>query len=100
VTLVAATQTAADFDRQHYALLVTETEFDQIFGRVRDWNLPCWSEPRAAPVNQAGWHPVDVAGRAAVTLAVTVPACTARTCVTIPPKVALTQCNRINPYLT
>lgn len=35
----------AGFDRQHYAFLVTETEFDEIFGRIRDRNLPYWSDP-------------------------------------------------------
>lgn len=29
----------------HYAFLVTETAFDEIFGRVRDRNLPYWSDP-------------------------------------------------------
>ena len=27
--------TDAGFDRQHYAFLVTETEFDDIFARIR-----------------------------------------------------------------
>ena len=35
----------AGFGRQHYAFLVTEAEFDEIFGRVRDRNLPYWSDP-------------------------------------------------------
>ena len=30
----------AGFDRQHYAFLVTETEFDEIFARIRGRNLP------------------------------------------------------------
>jgi hypothetical protein len=35
----------AGFDRQHYAFLVTETEFDEIFVRVRVRDLPSWSDP-------------------------------------------------------
>jgi extradiol dioxygenase family protein len=30
---------------QHYAFLVSEAEFDQIFGRVRDRGLPYWADP-------------------------------------------------------
>lgn len=30
---------------QHYAFLVSETEFDQIFGRIRDRHLPYWADP-------------------------------------------------------
>jgi catechol 2,3-dioxygenase-like lactoylglutathione lyase family enzyme len=30
---------------QHYAFLVTEDEFDQIFGRIRARNLPYWADP-------------------------------------------------------
>src|SRR5262249_2707524 len=29
----------------HYAFLVTETEFDQIFDRIRRRDLPYWSDP-------------------------------------------------------
>ena len=30
---------------QHYAFLVTEAEFDQIFGRIRERQLRYWSDP-------------------------------------------------------
>ncbi len=30
---------------QHYAFLVSETEFDQIFGRIHDRHLPYWADP-------------------------------------------------------
>lgn len=30
---------------QHYAFLVSETEFDQIFGRIRTRQLPYWADP-------------------------------------------------------
>jgi catechol 2,3-dioxygenase-like lactoylglutathione lyase family enzyme len=35
-----------DFDRQHYAFLVTEAEFDEIFARLRGRNAPYWADPR------------------------------------------------------
>ena len=30
---------------QHYAFLVSESEFDEIFGRVRERALPYWADP-------------------------------------------------------
>lgn len=30
---------------QHYAFLVSETEFDEVFGRIRERNLPYWADP-------------------------------------------------------
>src|SRR5205823_11407345 len=30
---------------QHYAFLVSESDFDQIFGRIRDRQLPYWADP-------------------------------------------------------
>ena len=30
---------------QHYAFLVGEPEFDEIFGRIRDRGLPYWADP-------------------------------------------------------
>ena len=30
---------------QHYAFLVSESEFDQIFDRVRERSLPYWADP-------------------------------------------------------
>jgi catechol 2,3-dioxygenase-like lactoylglutathione lyase family enzyme len=30
---------------QHYAFLVTEEEFDQILGRIRERKLPYWADP-------------------------------------------------------
>lgn len=31
--------------RQHYAFLVTEAEFDRIFGRIQARGLPYWADP-------------------------------------------------------
>ncbi|MDV3133376.1 VOC family protein [Mycobacterium sp. 29Ha] len=36
---------SGDFDRQHYAFLVTEKKFDEAFSRVRDGGQPYWSDP-------------------------------------------------------
>lgn len=30
---------------EHYAFLVSEDEFDQIFGRIRERQLPYWADP-------------------------------------------------------
>ena len=30
---------------QHYAILVTEAEFDEIFARIRERHLPYWADP-------------------------------------------------------
>jgi catechol 2,3-dioxygenase-like lactoylglutathione lyase family enzyme len=31
--------------RQHYAFLISEAEFDEIFGRIRERGLTYWAEP-------------------------------------------------------
>jgi len=39
---------------QHYAFLVSEAEFDEIFGRIRERDLPYWADPgqrRAGEIN-------------------------------------------------
>lgn len=41
-----------DFDRQHYAFLVTETEFDEIFGRIQERHIDYWSDPMHNDPNQ------------------------------------------------
>lgn len=37
---------------QHYAFLVGEDEFDRIFGRIRDRNLPFWADSGKAIADQ------------------------------------------------
>jgi catechol 2,3-dioxygenase-like lactoylglutathione lyase family enzyme len=40
---------------QHYAFLVTEAEFDEIFGRIEMRGLPYWADPhqtRAGEINR------------------------------------------------
>jgi catechol 2,3-dioxygenase-like lactoylglutathione lyase family enzyme len=44
VTL-AFLETDEEIQTQHYAFLVSEAEFDQIFGRVRERGLAYWSDP-------------------------------------------------------
>src|SRR5256714_6567425 len=34
-----------DLARQHYAFLVSEAEFDEIFGRIQARNLDYWADP-------------------------------------------------------
>lgn len=42
---LAFVQTDEDIQVQHYAFLVTEPEFDQIFGRVKARGLDYWADP-------------------------------------------------------
>ncbi|HEV8555540.1 MAG TPA: VOC family protein [Actinophytocola sp.] len=45
---------ADEVTSQHYAFLVSETEFDEIFGRIRERDLPYWADPfhqRAGEIN-------------------------------------------------
>ena len=34
-----------DIATQHYAFLISEAEFDEIFGRIQERNLPYWADP-------------------------------------------------------
>lgn len=38
-------ETDEDITPQHYAFLVSESEFDAIFGRIRGRDLPYWADP-------------------------------------------------------
>jgi catechol 2,3-dioxygenase-like lactoylglutathione lyase family enzyme len=33
------------FQRMHYAFLVDETEFEEVWGRIRERGLPFWADP-------------------------------------------------------
>ena len=44
VTL-AFLETDEEIQVQHYAFLISETEFDEIFSRIRARNLPYWADP-------------------------------------------------------
>ena len=41
-------QTDGDIHPQHYAFLVTEDEFDAIYGRIRERGLQHWADPRGS----------------------------------------------------
>ena len=41
---------------QHYAFLVSESEFDQIFGRIRGRSLPYWADPAQTQPSQINHH--------------------------------------------
>ena len=41
---------------QHYAFLVEEGEFDEIFGRIRERDLPYWADPGRARSGEINTH--------------------------------------------
>ena len=41
---------------QHYAFLVSEEEFDQIFGRVKDRGLSFWADPACSYPGEINTH--------------------------------------------
>jgi catechol 2,3-dioxygenase-like lactoylglutathione lyase family enzyme len=41
---------------QHYAFLVSESEFDTIYGRILERGLPHWADPRKQQPNQYNTH--------------------------------------------
>ena len=52
VQVTTANGVALDFDNagdditpQHYAFLVSDGEFDEIFGRIQERKLPYWADP-------------------------------------------------------
>jgi catechol 2,3-dioxygenase-like lactoylglutathione lyase family enzyme len=55
VTL-AILETDAKFDVQHYAFLVGEEEFDQIFGRVKARKLDYWADPARSRKGETNTH--------------------------------------------
>jgi catechol 2,3-dioxygenase-like lactoylglutathione lyase family enzyme len=38
-------EVGGDITPQHYAFLISEPEFDEIFGRIRERDLPYWADP-------------------------------------------------------
>jgi catechol 2,3-dioxygenase-like lactoylglutathione lyase family enzyme len=41
---------------QHYAFLVSESEFDEIFGRIRERTLPYWADPAQTQRGEINHH--------------------------------------------
>ncbi|CAM5419034.1 Glyoxalase/bleomycin resistance/extradiol dioxygenase family protein OS=Streptomyces alboniger OX=132473 GN=CP975_22165 PE=4 SV=1 [Streptomyces alboniger] len=52
VTLDFAETGDGPFVPQHYAFLVSEDEFDEIFGRIKDRGLTFWADPFHRRVNE------------------------------------------------
>lgn len=48
--------TGEKFEPQHYAFLVSEAEFDRIFGRVRASGLAYWADPAKKLPGQTNAH--------------------------------------------
>jgi hypothetical protein len=45
---------------QHYAFLVSEQKFDEIFGRIKEWGLQYWADPGK---NRPGEYNTNDGGR-------------------------------------
>lgn len=45
-----------DIHPQHYAFLVSEDEFDGIYGRIRERGLPHWADPHGRQSDQINHH--------------------------------------------
>lgn len=45
-----------DFVRTHYAFLVSEPEFDEIPGRIKERGLPFWADPFHHRANEINTH--------------------------------------------
>jgi catechol 2,3-dioxygenase-like lactoylglutathione lyase family enzyme len=43
-------------DPQHYAFLVTEADFDDIFGRIRDQDIEHWADPGCTQPGEINHH--------------------------------------------
>lgn len=41
---------------QHYAFLISEGEFDEIYGRVLEWGLDHWADPRQRHPGEINHH--------------------------------------------
>ncbi|MFC8131930.1 VOC family protein [Streptomyces sp. NPDC057302] len=52
VTLDYAASDGGPITPQHYAFLVSEDEFDAIFGRIKDAGLTYWADPQHKIVNE------------------------------------------------
>ena len=41
-----------EIESRHYAFLVSEAEFDEIFGRITEREIPYWADPQATEPQQ------------------------------------------------
>jgi len=49
-------ETDEKFEPQHYAFLVSEAEFDQVFGRVKARGLAYWADPARSKKGEINTH--------------------------------------------
>jgi len=56
VTLAFLDADDMEIQMQHYAFLVSESEFDQIFGRVKERGLTYWADPHLSQEGQINRH--------------------------------------------
>ena len=45
-------ETDEEIQTQHYAFLISESEFDEIFGRIKARKLPYWADPGRQQLNR------------------------------------------------
>ena len=45
-------ETDEEIQTQHYAFLISESEFDEIFGRIKARKLPHWADPGRQQLNR------------------------------------------------
>ncbi len=56
VTLAFLSAGDMEVQTQHYAFLVSEAEFDQIFARVKERGLPYWADPAKSHESEINRH--------------------------------------------
>ena len=49
-------EAAGEITAQHYAFLISEDEFDEIFGRIRERALPYWGDPAKSQLGRINDH--------------------------------------------
>lgn len=49
-------ETGREIASQHYAFLISEPEFDEIFGRIRDQGITYWADPGKQKPNEINRH--------------------------------------------
>ena len=53
---LAFLETQDPFEPQHYAFLVSEPEFDEIFGRIQKRGVPYWADPARSKPGEINLH--------------------------------------------
>lgn len=47
---------SGDIALQHYAFLISETDFDSVYGRIRDRNIDHWADPARTQPGEINHH--------------------------------------------